>query len=209
MLATSPLPEWAWESIGLANGQTFSDHRHLIVYGQRTADGRLVFGGRGAPYHWGSAISPRFDQDARVHLAVAGALVELFPVLAEVRGGRGRLADVPVDHTCGGPLGVPRDWHPSVGYDREQGTAWAGGYVGRGVALAQLAGATLADLLTGQETERTALPWVGHRSPLWEPEPLRWLGINAGLRAASAADAQERVLGRSPLGALVSRLTGG
>ena len=31
----------------------------------------------------------------------------------------------------------------------------------------------------------TDLPWVGHRSKSWEPEPLRWLGINAGLSAAA------------------------
>ena len=62
----------------------------------------------------------------------------------------------------------------------------AGGYVGDGVAASNLAGRTLADLVSGRDTALTALPWVGHRSPRWEPEPLRWLGINAGLRLAAA-----------------------
>ena len=44
----------AGTQIGLRRRETFTDHRHLIIYGQRTADGRLVFGGRGAPYHFGS-----------------------------------------------------------------------------------------------------------------------------------------------------------
>jgi hypothetical protein len=37
---------------------------------------------------------------------------------------------------------------------------------------------------------------VGHRSPQWEPEPLRWLGVNAGLRAMSWADREEARTGR-------------
>jgi hypothetical protein len=40
------------------------------------------------------------------------------------------------------------------------------------------------------------LPWAGHRSPDWEPEPLRWLGINAGLRAMTVADAEEALTPR-------------
>ena len=83
-------------------------------------------------------------------------------------------------HGWGGPIGVPRDWCASVGLDRSTGLGWAGGYVGDGVATTNLAGRTLADLVTGADSEITRLPWVGHRSPPWEPEPLRWLGVNAG-----------------------------
>ena len=98
-------------------------------------------------------------------------------------------------HRWGGPLGVPRDWHASVGLGPD-GVAWAGGYVGDGVATSNLAGRTLADLLTGRDTDLTRLPWVGHRSRPWEPEPLRWLGVNAGLRAMTLADAEEHLTGR-------------
>ena len=58
-------------------------------------------------------------------------------------------------------------------------------------ATTNLAGRTLRDLVLGRDTALTALPWVDHRSPAWEPEPLRWLGINAGLRAMTLADAEE------------------
>ena len=210
VLATAPLPQKVWDRIGLTRGQTFSEYRHLVVYGQRTADDRMVFGGRGAPYHWGSSVQSRFDTDRRVHAGLADLLLRLFPVLCP--GGSGGLLDsgLPVEFTWGGPLGIARDWHPSVGYDRARCTAWAGGYVGDGVALSQLAGATLADLVTGTTTRRTELPWVGHESPRWEPEPLRWAGVNAGLRLAVTADAHERISGQpSRLGGLLSRLTGG
>lgn len=192
VIATEPLPAEVWAEIGLARRETFTDHRHLIVYGQRTADGRLVFGGRGAPYHLGSAIRPGHDRDPRVHARLLATLREMFPVLARGRGVR-------VTHAWGGALGIPRDWCASVGLDRGTGLAWAGGYVGDGVATTNLAGRTLRDLVLGRDTDLTALPWVGHRSPRWEPEPLRWLGINAGLRATTAADVEERWTGRPSL----------
>ena len=68
---------------------------------------------------------------------------------------------------------------------------WAGGYVGDGVATTNLAGRTLADLDPGRDTDLVALPWVGPPVTAWEPEPLRWLGINAGLRAMTLADREE------------------
>ena len=187
MVGTEPLTDAHWDEIGLAGRPTFHDARHAIVYGQRTADGRLAFGGRGAPYHFGSRTDPTFDTDERVRAMLVDALRELFPVLGDV--------DVP--YHWGGPLGVPRDWRCSVRYDRSSGIATAGGYVGDGVATANLAGRTLADLITGRDTDLTALPWVDHHPRQWEPEPLRWVGINTGRRAAAAADAAEGASGRT------------
>jgi glycine/D-amino acid oxidase-like deaminating enzyme len=192
VIATAPIPEETWRQIGLARRETFTDHRHLIVYGQRTADDRIVFGGRGAPYHLGSRVRPEFDRDERVFIRLYAALLDLLPQLAGTR----------ITHAWGGALGVPRDWCASVGLDRDTGLAWAGGYVGDGVSTTNLAGRTLRDLILGRDTELTALPWVGHRSREWEREPWRWLGVNAGLRAMTFADAEER-LTRQP--SLVAR----
>ena len=199
MIATAPLPEAAWDEIGLAGRPTFGDLRHLIIYGQRTADGRLAFGGRGAPYHLGSAVRPSFDRVPAVFAALRRTLAELFPVLGSAR----------ITHAWGGPIGVPRDWCASVGLDRSTGLGWAGGYVGDGVSTTNLAGRTLSDLITGADTDITRLPWVGHRSPRWEPEPLRWLGVNAGLQVMSWADRQETRTGRpSRAAAVVGRFLG-
>ena len=189
IIATEPLPPETWERIGLRRRETFSDHRHVIIYGQRTADDRLVFGGRGAPYHFASRIKPEFDRDERVFAMLRTTLVDLFPVLSTAR----------FTHAWGGTLGVPRDWCASVGLDPATGLAWAGGYVGDGVSTTNLAGRTLRDLVLGRDTDLTALPWVGHRSPRWEPEPLRWLGANLGLRAMRLADTEERLTGRPSL----------
>jgi len=199
IIATEPLPAEAWDQIGLRRRETFSDHRHLIIYGQRTADDRLVFGGRGAPYHFGSRIRPGYDRNDRVFRALRATLVDLFPVLR----------DAEITHRWGGALGIARDWTASVGLDRSTGLGWAGGYVGDGVSTTNLAGRTLADLVLGRDTDLTRLPWVGHRSRSWEPEPIRWLGINAGLRAMTWADIEEKRTGReSRVARLVSPLFG-
>jgi glycine/D-amino acid oxidase-like deaminating enzyme len=195
IIATEPLPAETWDQIGLRRRETFSDHRHLIIYGQRTADDRFVFGGRGAPYHFGSRIRPSFDRVPRVFDALYDTLVDLFPVVKDVK----------ITHRWGGALGIARDWTASVGVDRGTGIGWAGGYVGDGVTTTNLAGRTLADLVLRRDTDLTRLPWVGHRSRTWEPEPLRWLGINAGLRAMTWADREEARTGReSRIARLVS-----
>lgn len=181
MIATEPLPSSFWDEIGLRRRETFSDARRLVIYGQRTADDRFAFGGRGAPYHFGSKVKPEYDRDQRTHDAIHRTLVELFPGVKNAR----------VTHRWGGPVGVPRDWYCSVGLDRATGLAWAGGYVGDGVATTNLAGRTLCDLISGDSTDLTSLPWVDHRSRTWEPEPLRWIGINAMVRLPMGADAYE------------------
>jgi glycine/D-amino acid oxidase-like deaminating enzyme len=197
MVATEPIPSETWADIGLEDRPTFADGRHMIIYGQRTADDRFAFGGRGAPYHFGSAIRSAFDTDDAIRTLLAETLRDMFPVIG----------DVAVTHHWGGVLGAPRDWECSVLLDRRTGRASAGGYVGDGVSTTNLAGRTLAALILDSDhdddRELVTLPWVGHRSRRWEPEPFRWIGVNAARSAARAADRSERRTGRE------SRLWGG
>jgi glycine/D-amino acid oxidase-like deaminating enzyme len=180
MIATEPLSESIWEQIGLPNRVTFGDPRRMVIYGQRTADERLAFGARGA-YFFRSGIRSRFSPDAPAFAQVQQILESLFDVAAEIK----------ITHRWGGVLAVPRDWRPTVGVDRKAGFGWAGGYVGEGVAASNLAGRTLAELILERESERTGLPLVGPRSPSWEPEPLRWLGVSAVRRLGEALDTAE------------------
>lgn len=184
MLATEPLSESQWAEIGLHNRETFSENRHVVIYGQRTADGRLAFGGRGSRYQWASRVHPSMDVNRKTHAYLLNTLMDFFPQLRDVR----------ITHTWGGALGVPRDYFPSVRYANGVGTA--GGYVGDGVASSALAGATMADLILGEENERTALPWVNRQSRNWEPEPLRWIAANAMVSGLQLADREEARTGK-------------
>lgn len=188
MVATEPLDDQLWGQIGLREMETFADDRRMVIYGQRTSDGRIAFGGRGAPYRYGSRLDAAIEASSTIHDRIVATLVELFPVLS----------DTTVTHRWGGVLGVPRDWVPSVGLDRATGCAWAGGYVGEGVAASNLAGRTLAALVTEADTDLVGLPWVDHRSKRWEPEPLRWSGINSGLHLAGWIDGYEERHQRAP-----------
>lgn len=195
MIATEPLPEHLWRQIGLERRESFTEQRHVVIYGQRTADGRLAFGGRGAPYHWGSAVDAAYDSNRTVHRRLHETLLDLFPMLGDTR----------ITHRWGGALGIPRDYMPSVRF--EDGVGAAGGYVGDGVAAAALAGRTMADLVLGTATARSALPWVNHRSRDWEPEPLRWLAANGMLAGLGLADRLEaRTNHPSALARLLYRL---
>ncbi|MGW4537722.1 FAD-binding oxidoreductase [Streptomyces sp. WAC 01325] len=186
MIATEPLTDEQWESVGWDGRETLGDMAHAYMYAQRTADGRIALGGRGVPYRFGS----RTDNDGRTQPETIEALREIlvgfFPSLAGVR----------VEHAWSGVLGVPRDWCATVTLDRTSGLGWAGGYVGSGVATANLAARTLRDLVQidsgqGVRTELTDLPWVGHKVRKWEPEPLRWLGVHGLYAAYRAADRRE------------------
>jgi glycine/D-amino acid oxidase-like deaminating enzyme len=198
IVATEPLSADVWAQIGWRRRETVTDGRHLIIYAQRTADDRIVFGGRGAPYRFGSRTSGTHGHE-RTFRRLEEELRVLFPAAADAR----------VTHRWGGVLGVSRDWMPSVGLDRSAGFGWGGGYVGDGVGCSALAGRTLADLVLGRDTELTRLPWVGHRWPKWEREPLRWLGVRGVNALMASADRVEGRTGRpSKRAELVARLVG-
>ncbi len=186
MIGTEPLPDAFWDEVGWSGHEVFGDFRFLIFYAMHTEDGRIAIGGRGAPYHFGSRLSETFERVPEVQDHLRALLGELFPAIGDAK----------VTHRWGGAIAAARDWYASVGLDRPTGMAWAGAYVGDGVSTTNLAGRTLRDLILGQQTELTGLPWAGHRSKSWEPEPLRWLAINAALRAMSSADTAEERTGR-------------
>lgn len=188
MIATEPLTEDQWASIGWDGRETLGDMAHAYMYAQRTADGRIALGGRGVPYRFGS----RTDNDGRTQQATIEALREIltrfFPALTGLR----------VTHAWSGVLGVPRDWCATVTLDRSTGLGWAGGYVGSGVATSNLAARTLRDLVQqdsgqGGRTELTDLPWVNHKVRKWEPEPFRWLGVHGMYATYRTADQRERL----------------
>jgi glycine/D-amino acid oxidase-like deaminating enzyme len=198
IIATEPLRPEVWDEIGWQDRETLNDERHVIIYAQRTADGRIVFGGRGAPYRFGSQTTGSVGH-AETYLGLEQALHELLP----------QTANAAITHRWGGVIGVSRDFMPSVTLDRASGIGWAGGYVGDGVACTALAGRTLADLILERDTDRTRLPWVGHRWRRWEPEPLRWLGVRGMTALMASADRAEARTGRpARRAALLDKLTG-
>jgi glycine/D-amino acid oxidase-like deaminating enzyme len=199
MIITEPLADSLWREIGWEGREVLGDGAHVYVYLQRTEDGRIAIGGRGVPYRFGSRTDGTGETATATIESLRAKLAEMFPAAAGAA----------IDHAWSGVLGVPRDWCISASVDPATGIAWAGGYVGEGVAAANLAGRTLRDLLLGERSELVALPWVGRAPRRWEPEPLRWAAIHGVYALYRRADAAERRSGRaSRLGRLVDAASG-
>ncbi len=195
---TEPLSEADWREIGWEGRECIDSCRLTVDYLSKTLDGRILFGGRGAPYHFGSAIRDEFDRHGPTHHMLQHHVRTWFPCLKDVR----------FTHTWGGPLGWPRDFMPTIGYDPRLNLATSRGYTGNGVATANLGGRILADLITGVDSEVTQLPWVNHHSRNWEPEPFRFLGVRYVQRAFLKLDEQAERTGQPPSGkSLAERLT--
>ncbi|MFQ5877502.1 MAG: NAD(P)/FAD-dependent oxidoreductase [Acidobacteriota bacterium] len=194
IVLTEPLGDAVWEEIGWRNRELVCSFRLTVDYLTRTADGRILFGGRGAPYRFGSAIGDALDRHEETHAMLRAMAREWFPPIRDVR----------FTHCWGGPVGMPRDWMPSVRYDRPSGLAIACGYTGDGVALSNLAGRILSDLICGVSSPLTDLPVTGHRSPPWEPEPLRWLGVRYVQEALVRVDRRAERTGRPPSGRTIA-----
>jgi glycine/D-amino acid oxidase-like deaminating enzyme len=181
MIITGPLGDEAWKSIGWDRFSTLGDEAHAYMYAQRTTDGRIALGGRGVPYRFGSGV----DHDGAIGSSTIAQLGRILRRMFPAAAGAG------LEHAWCGVLGVPRDWCATVTLDPQTGLGWAGGYTGHGVAAANLAGRTLADLIRGVPSPLTTLPWVGHRSPRWEPEPARWAGVHGLYALYRTADRLE------------------
>jgi glycine/D-amino acid oxidase-like deaminating enzyme len=170
---TAPLTGEQWSQIGWQNGESISSQRYTVDYLTKTADGRILFGSRGAPYLFGSKISDEQDRHKATHELIQRLVAEWFPMLAGIK----------FTHFWGGPVGIPRDWMPAASFDRERRIATARGYTGQGVSTTNLAGRVLADLITGKRSELATLPIAQRRSPNWEPEPFRWLAVRYAQKA--------------------------
>ncbi len=169
MIATEPLPQQVWDELGWLDGLGVQDLGHLYYYANRTIDGRIAIGGRGAPYRLTRPLASENEQNGRVYERLRQTLDEAFPAAGQAR----------ITHHWGGPLAVPRDWCMRTTYDREVGLGFVGAFGGHGVTASNISGRTMRDLILGDSTDLTSLPWVGHRTRNWEPEPLRFVAAQA------------------------------
>jgi glycine/D-amino acid oxidase-like deaminating enzyme len=180
-IITAPLTDAVWAKIGWNGYEILGDFANAYCYCQRTEDGRIAVGGRGIPYRFNNRLDDNGTPDDETIRRLIAILRQHFSAAAQA----------PIDHAWCGTLGVPRDWCARVEFDPKTRIGAAGGYVGVGVSTSNLAGRTLADLALDRTTDLTSLPWVNRPPRLWEPEPLRWLGLRGMYKLLNAADRAE------------------
>jgi len=166
LIATEPLSEKQLESIGWANREKLSDLKPIFDYFHLSADNRIIFGGAGLRYRFGSRLchSPHRPSIA----SIRKSLFETFPQLEGVR----------VTHQWGGTLGMSFDFLPSVGILGEyHNIFYAVAYSGEGTVLAQVAGKIINHLYRNEQNRLTGLFFVHKPVPYVWPEPFRYLGV--------------------------------
>jgi glycine/D-amino acid oxidase-like deaminating enzyme len=196
IVLTEPLSPAQWASVGWADGEGLGSQVNMVDYFTKTTDGRILYGSRGAPYHMHSNLDQPWD--AATARTMRETLIEWFP----------SLEGIGFTHSWAGYLGVSRDWTPTISFDPNTKVGQLFGYTGRGVSTTNISARILAGMITGKPTGLEFLPSVGNRSPQWEPEPLRWLGVRYVQEGFARMDAAMKARKAAPIdAALVRRLS--
>ena len=187
MVATEPLSNEVVKEIRNTQRATFQEACHLITYAQITSDNRLALGGRGVRYKLFSRLSERSEIDNRMHSALEKRARSWFP----------QITDAKFEYRWGGAVALTRRWQAYLNFDQATGRAEIGGYVGDGVTLSYLVAKTLAEKMSNIKTAN--LPFIDQGIGRWEPEPIRYLAVNAGFKATVLADYEEKITNRPSL----------
>lgn len=181
VLVTEPLTAAQWDAVGWRRRQGLADSGNQFHYYRPTADGRILWGGWDALYHWRNRVGPDLEQDDRTSLTLARHFLATFPQLAGIR----------FTHRWGGPIATTSRFMFTAGTRHRGKTAWSVGYTGLGVGASRFGARVALDLLAGAPTDRTRLTAV-RRPPIpFPPEPLRWAAIQTTRRALARADARD------------------
>jgi len=187
MVATEPLSNEVIKEIRNTQRATFQEACHLITYAQITSDNRLALGGRGVRYKLFSRLSERSEIDNRMHSALERRARSWFPQITNAK----------FEYRWGGAVALTRKWQAYLNFDQTTGRAEIGGYVGDGVTLSYLVAKTLAEKMSNIKTAN--LPFIDQGIGRWEPEPIRYLAVNAGFKATVLADYEEKITKRPSL----------
>jgi glycine/D-amino acid oxidase-like deaminating enzyme len=177
-LMTEPLTEAQRDAIGWHGREGIGDSGNQFHYFRTTRDGRVLWGGYDAIYHYGSAIKPEYDARSETFEVLARNFFTTFPQLAGLR----------FTHAWGGVIDTCTRFTAFYGTALSGRVAYALGFTGLGVAATRFAGDVVLDLLGGTETERTRLEMVRRKPVPFPPEPARWVGVEATRRSLARAD---------------------
>jgi glycine/D-amino acid oxidase-like deaminating enzyme len=181
VLVTEPLTLAQRDSIGWHGRAGLSDASRQFHYTRTTADGRILWGGYDAIYYWNNGFGPRFENDPAAFARLAEHFFQAFPALEGIR----------FTHAWGGAIDTCSRFSPFWGTTHHGKTAYAMGYTGLGVGASRFGARVILDLLSGCQTERTALEMVRTKPLPFPPEPLRSIGIRLSRWSMAQADANE------------------
>ncbi|MBM4450886.1 MAG: FAD-dependent oxidoreductase [Chloroflexi bacterium] len=177
IVLTEPLSPERLKPIGWKGREGVEDYRNLVHYYRLTPDNRLLMGGRDVNLSYGDNMDK--DYNERIFAELERDIIELFPSLKGIK----------IVDKWGGPVSVPLDMVPALGYLGDKRAVYSLGCMGHGVSLAHLNGEVLADLLLENKTQWTECFPVGRSTFPWPPEPIRYVVSQAILGYLHAEDA--------------------
>ncbi|MEU9738328.1 FAD-dependent oxidoreductase [Micromonospora chersina] len=180
-LMTEPLTPAQRDAIGWRNRQGLADTGNQFHYYRITADGRILFGGYDAVYHYGNRMAPELEQREATFTALASHFFTTFPQLEGLR----------FSHRWGGVIDTCTRFCAFFGTAYEGRLAYAAGYTGLGVGATRFGARVMLDLLGGEDTPLTRLDLVRRKPLPFPPEPIRATGINLTRWSLARADARE------------------
>ena len=180
-LMTRPLTRAEHDSIGWRNRQGIGDTANQFHYYRITRDGRILFGGYDAIYHYGNRMAPALEQRTATFEALAAHFYATFPQLEDVR----------FTHRWGGVIDTCARFCAFFGTAYDGRLAYAAGYTGLGVGASRFGARVMLDLLAGEPTPVTTLDFVRSKPIPFPPEPLRAVGINLTRWSLARADERE------------------
>jgi glycine/D-amino acid oxidase-like deaminating enzyme len=179
VLVTEPLGAAERAAIGWRNRQGLADCTNQFHYYRQTDDGRILWGGYDAVYHWRNGFGPGYEQRAATHELLARQFFETFPQLA---------GTVRFTHRWGGAIDTCSRFSVFFGTAHGGKTAYAAGYTGLGVGATRFGARVALDLADGRETEATRTAFVRTKPIPFPPEPLRYAGITLTRHELARAD---------------------
>lgn len=197
VLVTEPLTPAQWESVGWAAHQGLSDSANRFHYYRPIADGRILWGGYDAIYHYGGRVEERYYQRDQSFAGLAQRFFTAFPQLEGIR----------FSHRWGGAIDTCSRFFAFYGTAMRGRVSYAVGHTGLGVGASRFAARVGLALLDRTEPELLELEYVKKKPVPFPPEPLRWATIQLTrnrLAAADRSDGREglwlRLLSRLRLG---------
>jgi glycine/D-amino acid oxidase-like deaminating enzyme len=181
ILLTEPLSEEQWQSVGWEGREGIEDRRTFLHYFRPTVDGRILWGGRDAPFR-ADGPNPRYDRDEHVFERAEETFRWTFP----------QLKDVKIEQAWGGPIGVTARFLPCIGWLEGRRVAFGFAYNGHGVSISNLAAMCLRDMLLDRETDLTRLPLVNLKPVDMGPRFIRDPLVRMQTRSLQKADDEGR-----------------
>ncbi len=177
-LMTEPLTSTQRDSIGWYGREGLSDGNNQFHYFRTTVDGRILWGGYDAVYHWNNGFGAHLETRPASFARLAEHFFQAFPQLEGLR----------FTHAWGGAIDTCSRFSPFWGTAHHGKTAYSMGYTGLGVGATRFGAQVMLDLLDHKQTERTQLEMVRTKPLPFPPEPLRSIGINLSRWSLDQAD---------------------